>query len=85
MGRQIGLVRAPRIGETLVVARLGRLDRSLIFLLHIMKDPEARGVTFRSLAEGFDMRRRPTDQNSLYCTDLVGHGADLFGAGLDIS
>jgi DNA invertase Pin-like site-specific DNA recombinase len=49
-------LRALRPGDTLVVARLERLGRSLIHLLHIMEDLEARGITFRSLAEGFDMR-----------------------------
>lgn len=49
-------LRALRPGDTLVVARLERLGRSLIHLLHIMEDLETRGVAFRSLAEGFDMR-----------------------------
>jgi DNA invertase Pin-like site-specific DNA recombinase len=49
-------LRALRAGDTLVVARLERLGRSLIHLLHIMEDLEARGIAFRSLAEGFDMR-----------------------------
>jgi DNA invertase Pin-like site-specific DNA recombinase len=49
-------IRALRPGDTLVVARLERLGRSLIHLLHIMEDLEARGIAFRSLAEGFDMR-----------------------------
>jgi DNA invertase Pin-like site-specific DNA recombinase len=49
-------LRALRPGDTLVVARLERLGRSLIHLLHIMEDLEARGIAFRSLAEGFDMR-----------------------------
>jgi DNA invertase Pin-like site-specific DNA recombinase len=49
-------LRALRPSDTLVVARLERLGRSLIHLLQIMEDLEARGVAFRSLAEGFDMR-----------------------------
>ena len=49
-------LRALRAGDTLVVARLERLGRSLIHLLQIMEDLEARGIAFRSLAEGFDMR-----------------------------
>jgi DNA invertase Pin-like site-specific DNA recombinase len=49
-------LRALQPGDTLVVARLERLGRSLIHLLHIMEDLEARGIAFRSLAEGFDMR-----------------------------
>jgi DNA invertase Pin-like site-specific DNA recombinase len=49
-------IRALRPGDTLVVARLERLGRSLIHLLQIMEDLEARGIAFRSLAEGFDMR-----------------------------
>jgi len=49
-------LRALRAGDTLVVARLERLGRSLIHLLHIMEDLEERGIAFRSLAEGFDMR-----------------------------
>jgi hypothetical protein len=36
--------------------RLERLGRSLIHLLHIMEDLEARGIAFRSLAGGVDMR-----------------------------
>ena len=43
-----------RSGDTLVVARLERLGRSLILLLQIMEDLEARGIAFRSVAEGFD-------------------------------
>jgi DNA invertase Pin-like site-specific DNA recombinase len=49
-------LRVLRAGDTLVVARLERLGRSLIHLLHIMEDLEGRGIAFRSLAEGFDMR-----------------------------
>src|SRR5476651_929354 len=49
-------LRALRAGDTLVAARLERLGRSLIHLLHIMEDLEPRGIAFRSLAEGFDMR-----------------------------
>jgi DNA invertase Pin-like site-specific DNA recombinase len=49
-------IRALRPGDTLVVARLERLGRSLIHLLQIMEDLEARAIAFRSLAEGFDMR-----------------------------
>lgn len=49
-------LRALRPGDTLIVARLERLGRSLIHLLQIMEDLEARGIAFRSLAEGFDMR-----------------------------
>jgi DNA invertase Pin-like site-specific DNA recombinase len=56
-----------RGGDTLVVARLERLGRSLIHLLQIMEDLEARGVAFRSLAEGFDMR---TDEGQLMMQQL---------------
>lgn len=49
-------LRALRAGDTLIVYRLERLGRSLIHLLQIMEDLEAKGVAFRSLAEGFDMR-----------------------------
>lgn len=56
-----------RDGDTLVVARLERLGRSLIHLLQIMEDLEARGIAFRSLAEGFDMR---TDEGQLMMQQL---------------
>ena len=56
-----------RSGDTLVVARLERLGRSLIHLLQIMEDLEARGIAFRSLAEGFDMR---TDEGQLMMQQL---------------
>ena len=56
-----------RTGDTLVVARLERLGRSLIHLLQIMEDLEARGIAFRSLAEGFDMR---TDEGQLMMQQL---------------
>lgn len=56
-----------RTGDTLVVARLERLGRSLIHLLQIMEDLEARGIAFRSLAEGFDMR---TDEGQLMMRQL---------------
>jgi len=56
-----------RNGDTLVVARLERLGRSLIHLLQIMEDLEARGIAFRSLAEGFDMR---TDEGQLMMQQL---------------
>jgi DNA invertase Pin-like site-specific DNA recombinase len=56
-----------RSGDTLVVARLERLGRSLIHLLQIMEDLEARGIAFRSLAEGFDMR---TDEGRLMMQQL---------------
>lgn len=49
-------LKALRPGDTLIVARLERLGRSLIHLLQIMEDLEGRGIAFRSLAEGFDMR-----------------------------
>lgn len=49
-------LRALRPADTLVVARLERLGRSLIHLLQIMEELETRGIAFRSLAEGFDMR-----------------------------
>jgi DNA invertase Pin-like site-specific DNA recombinase len=42
-------------GDTLVVARLDRLGRSLIHLLQIMEDLEARGVAFRSLAYALEL------------------------------
>lgn len=58
---------ALRAGDTLVVARLERLGRSLIHLLHIMEDLESKGVAFRSLAEGFDMR---TDEGQLMMQQL---------------
>jgi DNA invertase Pin-like site-specific DNA recombinase len=56
-----------RSGDTLVVARLERLGRSLIHLLQIMEDLEGRGIAFRSLAEGFDMR---TDEGQLMMQQL---------------
>lgn len=49
-------LRTLRAGDTLIVYRLERLGRSLIHLLQIMEDLEGRGVAFRSLAEGFNMR-----------------------------
>ena len=55
-----------RTGDTLVVARLERLGRSLIHLLQIMEDLEAR-IAFQSLAEGFDMR---TDEGQLMMQQL---------------
>lgn len=56
-----------RTGDTLIVARLERLGRSLIHLLQIMEDLEGRGIAFRSLAEGFDMR---TDEGQLMMQQL---------------
>jgi DNA invertase Pin-like site-specific DNA recombinase len=56
-----------RTGDTLVVARLERLGRSLIHLLQIMEDLEAREIAFRSLAEGFDKR---TDEGQLMMQQL---------------
>lgn len=41
-------------GDTLVVARLDRIARSLMHLLSIVEDLEGRGVAFRSLADPFD-------------------------------
>ena len=60
-------LKALRAGDTLVVARLERLGRSLIHLLQVMEDLEARGIAFRSLAEGFDMR---TDEGQLMMQQL---------------
>lgn len=60
-------LKALRAGDTLVVARLERLGRSLIHLLQIMEDLERRGIAFRSLAEGFDMR---TDEGQLMMQQL---------------
>ena len=45
-----------RAGDVLIVQRLDRLGRSLLHLLQIIEDLEGRGVAFRSLAEGIDMR-----------------------------
>ena len=56
-----------RTGDTLIVARLERLGRSLIHLLQIMENLEGRGIAFRSLAEGFDMR---TDEGQLMMQQL---------------
>src|ERR1700760_2456997 len=64
LGRALKELRA---GDTLVVARLERLGRSLIHLLQIMEDLERRGIAFRSLAEGFDMR---TDEGQLMMQQL---------------
>lgn len=60
-------LKALSAGDTLVVARLERLGRSLIHLLQIMEDLEARGIAFRSLAEGFDIR---TDEGQLMMQQL---------------
>jgi DNA invertase Pin-like site-specific DNA recombinase len=49
-------LKALRTGDVLIVQRLDRLGRSLLHLLQIIEDLEGRGVAFRSLAEGIDMR-----------------------------
>lgn len=41
-------------GDTLVIARLDRLGRSLSHLLQIVEQLEGRGVFFKSLADNFD-------------------------------
>lgn len=41
-------------GDTLLVARLDRIARSLSHLLEIVEDLSARGISFRSLADPFD-------------------------------
>jgi DNA invertase Pin-like site-specific DNA recombinase len=43
-----------RRGDTLVVARLDRLARSLAHLLHVVEELRARGAHFRSLADPID-------------------------------
>jgi DNA invertase Pin-like site-specific DNA recombinase len=43
-----------RTGDTLVVARLDRLGRSLPHLRRVLADLDGRGVGFRSLAESID-------------------------------
>jgi len=43
-----------REGDTFVVWKLDRLSRSLLDLLHRMKDLEDRKIAFRSLTEGID-------------------------------
>jgi DNA invertase Pin-like site-specific DNA recombinase len=43
-----------REGDVLVVWRLDRLGRSLVDLINIVRDLDARGVGFRSLSDGID-------------------------------
>ena len=57
-----------RGGDTLVVARLERLGRSLIHLLQIMEDLGDEGYRLQvALVEGFDMR---TDEGQLMMQQL---------------
>jgi DNA invertase Pin-like site-specific DNA recombinase len=50
---QAALIRVRR-GDTLVVARIDRLARSLAHLLQVVEDLRARGAHFRSLADPID-------------------------------
>lgn len=43
-----------RADDTLIVWRLDRLGRSVLHLVSVMKDLDARGVHFRSVTEGID-------------------------------
>lgn len=47
-------LKALREGDTLVVWRLDRLGRSLVDLIRIVQDLEARGIGFTSLTEQID-------------------------------
>ncbi|QAY80502.1 recombinase family protein (plasmid) [Sphingosinicella sp. BN140058] len=51
LARCLGFLRP---GDTLVIARLDRLARSLSHLLEIVEELEGRGVFFKSLADPFD-------------------------------
>src|SRR3954469_23737277 len=48
------VLKAARDGDTLVVWRLDRLGRTMIDLIKLVTDLEARGVGFRSLTENID-------------------------------
>jgi DNA invertase Pin-like site-specific DNA recombinase len=48
------VLKAAREGDTLVVWRLDRLGRTMIDLIKLVTDLEARGVGFRSLTENID-------------------------------
>ncbi|MFB6489495.1 recombinase family protein [Xanthomonas perforans] len=43
-----------RDGDTVIVAKLDRLGRSMSHLVALVNDFKARGIAFRSLAEGID-------------------------------
>lgn len=47
-------LRSLGVGDTLVVARIDRLGRSLVDLVTILDELHARGVHFRSLSEAID-------------------------------
>jgi DNA invertase Pin-like site-specific DNA recombinase len=48
------VLKAARDGDTLVVWRLDRLGRTMVDLIKLVTDLEARGVGFRSLTENID-------------------------------
>ena len=48
------VLKAARSGDTLVVWRLDRLGRTMVDLIKLVTDLEARGVGFRSLTENID-------------------------------
>lgn len=72
-----------RSGDTLVVARLERLGRSLIHLLQIMEDLEATGIAFRSLRKVLGKAPRPRRRRSEELPLLV-QGLALSNPGLSL-
>ena len=67
------LLRRLRGGDTLVVARIDRLARSLSHLLEIIEDLRARGVHFRSLGNPIDT----SSPQGVFTLQVLGAAAEF--------